>query len=260
MDVRRNTEEKAKYGWYVKNLIIGFFIIGFTGLGFFVLGFFFQGWIAFLLFFIGIILIILFLWPGIGFLVLNLSLGEDSIVAKKISAIKDIFPKEYLDVGCGTGRTTMKIAKILPISAHLTGIDIFNTNAISGNALQTVQNNARIEGVANKTTFQVGSATNIPFEDNKFDVINESFVLREIHKSNCKKKAINEIYRVLKPNGYLFVVERDRKAIRTIALLGIFCFVFKSKAYWHNLLEQNGFKGIIYEPSDGFGIFTAKKL
>ncbi|HEY0089826.1 MAG TPA: class I SAM-dependent methyltransferase [Candidatus Lokiarchaeia archaeon] len=173
--------------------------------------------------------------------------------------MKDIFPKEYLDVGCGTGRTAMKIAKILPISAHLTGIDIFNTNAISGNALQTVQNNARIEGVANKTTFQVGSATNIPFEDNKFDVINVSFVLREMHKSNGKKKAINEIYRVLKPNGYLFVEERDRKAIRTIALMGIFCLVFKPKAYWHNLLKQAGLNNINYEQLRGFGLFTARK-
>ena len=139
------------------------------------------------------------------------------------------------------------------------GIDIYNKIAISGNALETVQNNARIEGVEDKTMFQYGSATDIPFDDEIFDVINVSSVLHEIHDVKSQEKTVKEISRVLKSGGYLYLGEWNRTSLQTILYMGFCCFVFKKHDYWNRLLKKNGFKDIKYENDRGYVIFEARK-
>jgi len=173
-----------------------------------------------------------------------------------LTQIKD---PQILDIGCGTGRTAIKIAKKLENAGHLFGIDIYEKKAISGNSLYNVQNNAKIEGVENKTTFHFGSATEIPFENNRFDIINVSSVLHEVHTIDNKIKAMKEIHRVLKPGGYLYLSEWNRTSWKTIAMSGIFCFVFKNKKYWYDLIEKNKLKILSYEKFGGFGLFIARK-
>jgi ubiquinone/menaquinone biosynthesis C-methylase UbiE len=176
-----------------------------------------------------------------------------------MNALREIKNPEILDVGCGTGRTAIKIAKELKNGGHLYGIDIYSKLAIPGNALDTVQNNARIERVEEKTTFQYGTAIEIPFDDNKFDIVNVSSVLHEVHSPNGQDNAVQELYRVLKPGGYLYLGEWNRTSKELIAFCGLFCFVFKQKNYWKNLLEKNRFKEITYENIAGFGLFIARK-
>ena len=173
--------------------------------------------------------------------------------------LNELYNPEILDVGCGTGRTAIRIAKALKNGGHLFGIDIYSKFAISGNDLDTVEKNARIENVEEKTTFQYGSVTNIPFNENRFDIVNVSSVLHEVHDCNEQMRAIRELYRVLKPGGLLFLGEWNRKSWQSIAFCGLCCLVFKKKEYWDKLLKQNSFKMIKYENVAGFGIFTTKK-
>ncbi len=255
-------EDKPKYGWYVKDLIIGFNIIGLIGLSVFIYGFLINGIVQIILIISGITVIMVFLWPGIGMIMLNLILlrkmPKIDLIAR-MKALDEIENPQVLDVGCGTGRTAIKIAKILKKGGHLFGIDIYSKLAISGNDLDTVQNNAIVEKVEEKTTFQYGSAINIPFEKNSFDIVNVSSVLHEIHNPIGQVKAMQELYRVLKPGGYLYLSEWNRTSWQLIAFSGLCCFVFKHKDYWEKLLKENKFKNIIYENITGFGIFTARK-
>jgi len=257
--VLRIKEETPKYGWYVRDLIIGFTIIGLIGLIVLVFGLLNQAVFRIILLIAGITLILMFLWPGIGMIVLNLKIGNKFYLDKDMEALYKTSSPQILDVGCGTGRTAIKIAKILENGGHLTGIDIYERMAIAGNSLDTVQKNARIEGVDGKTTFQYGSATEIPFDDGIFDTVIVSSVLHEIHDLNNQKKALKEIYRVLKPGGYVYISEWNRNSLQTIAFTGIFCFVFKPNKYWQGLIEKNGFKEVKYKKFGGFGIFSAKK-
>ncbi|MFX1498004.1 MAG: class I SAM-dependent methyltransferase [Promethearchaeota archaeon] len=255
-------EEKPKYGWYVKNLIIGFTIIGLLGLTALIYGIIILGLWGIILITGGIALMLIFLWSGIGMIMMHLMLlrkiPKINLLAR-MKALDQIKNPQVLDVGCGTGRTALRIAKAFRNGGHLYGIDIYSKLAIPGNALYTVQNNARIEKVEDKTTFQYGSAIEIPFDENKFDIVNVSSVLHEVHDPNDKIKAIQELYRVLKPGGYLYLSEWNRTSWQLIAFCGLCCFVFKNKDYWEYLLNENGFKGIIYENISGFGIFTARK-
>jgi len=255
-------EEKPKYGWYVKNLIIGFNILGFIGLTALIYGLSIEGLMQIILMILGLAVVLVFLWPGIGMLFMNLFLLREmpkiNLVAR-MKALNEIDNPQILDVGCGTGRTAIKIAKTLKNEGHLFGIDIYSKFAISGNTLDTIQKNAKIENVEDKTTFQHGTAINIPFEKNSFDIVNVSSVLHEVHDPNGRSKAMAELYRVLKPGGYLYLGEWNRTSWQLIAFCGLCCFVFKHKDYWEKLLNENGFKDINYENFIGFGIFTARK-
>jgi len=255
-------EEKPKYGWYVKNLIIGFNIVGLIGLTSFIFGFLIDGIVQIILIISGVAVVLVFLWPGIGMIMMHLLLlrkmPKIDLMAR-MKALDEIDNPQILDAGCGTGRTAIRIAKALKNGGHLFGIDIYSKFAIPGNTLDTVQNNARIEKVEDKTTFQYGSATDIPFEENRFDIVNASSVLHEVHKANGKNRAMQELYRVLRPGGYLYLSEWNRKSWQCIAFCGLCCYVFKKKEYWDKLMKENNLKDITYENITGFGIFTARK-
>jgi SAM-dependent methyltransferase len=151
------SEERPKYGWYVKNLILAFNIIGLFGLIVFIIGLNLLGIFGVTLIIIGITLMILFLWPGIGLAIMNIILSKDDSEVQGMDILGKIQSPRVLDIGCGTGKTAIKIAKSLPKGGQLNGIDIYNVNAISGNSLATVNRNAELEGVSDKTTFQYGS-------------------------------------------------------------------------------------------------------
>ena len=254
-----SVEEKPRYGWYVKNLILFFNIIGSFGLIVLIIGLNILGMLGVILSIIGIFLIKLFLWPGIGLAAMNIIINKKDSEFQGLDILSKIQSPSVLDIGCGTGRTAIKIARCLPKGGHLNGIDIYNVNAISGNSLATVNRNAELEGVSDKSTFQFGSATEIPFEDNKFHIVNLSSVLHEVHDYENKERAMREIHRVLKPAGLLFMGEWNRFSWQLILHAGIFCMVFQRNKYWDDLIRKQGFTILTYEKFGGYGLFTAQK-
>lgn len=100
--------------------------------------------------------------------------------------------KKVLDVGCGNGYVLSKYAKE---GASVTGIDITET------AIDLCKK--RFEFMNLSGDFRVANAELLPFEDNTFDCICSMGVL---HHTPNPLKAIEEIYRVLKPNGRLIVM------------------------------------------------------
>ncbi len=252
-------EEKPKYGWYVKNLILAFSIIGIFGLIVFIIGLNLLGMLGITLSIIGIVLMVFFLWPGIGLAAMNIIIDKEDSEVQGMDILSKIQSPSVLDIGCGTGRTAIKIAKSLPKGGHLNGIDIYNVNAISGNSLATVNRNAELEGVNDKTTFQYGSATEIPFEDNKFHIVNLSSVLHEVHNYEDKERAMKEIHRVLKPKGFIFIGEWNRYSWQLILYSGILCIVFQRRKYWNDLIRKQGFTILKYENFGGYGLFIIQK-
>jgi len=253
------SEEKPKYGWYVKNLILAFNIVGAFGIIVFIIGLLLLGMLGIILSIVSITLMALFLWPGLGLAAMNIILGKEDSEDWGMDILSKIQSPRVLDIGCGTGRTAIKIAKSLPKGGHLNGIDIYNVNAISGNSLETINRNAKLEGVSDKTTFQFGSATEIPFEDNKFNIVNLSSVLHEVHDYEDKERAMKEIHRVLKPKGFLIIGEWNRYSWQLILYSGIFCMVFQRRKYWDDLIRKHGFTILNYEDFGGYRQFNAQK-
>ena len=109
-------EEKPQYGWYVKNIIIGFTVTGLLGLTAFVFGLILLGLWGITFIIIGLTLMCVFLWPGLGMITMHLllinTLDKDNIVSR-MKVLDEIENPQILDVGCGTGRTAIRIAKAL---------------------------------------------------------------------------------------------------------------------------------------------------
>ena len=97
-----------------------------------------------------------------------------------------------LDFGCGPGTITVGLARAVePGEVH--GIDM------EASQIDLARAAAEAGGHAN-ATFHVGDVTNLPFEDNFFDVAHCHAVLMHVPDTNA---ALAEVKRVLKPGGII---------------------------------------------------------
>lgn len=105
-----------------------------------------------------------------------------------------------LDVGCGLGVMLIGAAKRLT-TGTAAGIDIWQTQDLSGNHPDAALENARREGVADRVTIKTADMRQIPFPDGYFDVIVSNVAIHNLYKKEERAAAVREIERVLKPGG-----------------------------------------------------------
>lgn len=107
---------------------------------------------------------------------------------------------KVLELGCGSGAFTTFFARAVGNDGNVFALDI------QSKMLEQLQNKLkRTENRDIKNIVPVeGNAYNLLFEDNYFDLVYTIAVLQEIPD---KINALNEIKRVLKPNGILAVTE-----------------------------------------------------
>ena len=67
--------------------------------------------------------------------------------------------------------------------------------------------NAKAEGVANLVEVKTGDMRELPFEDQTIDVVVSSLAIHNIPDKQGRAKAIQEIARVLKPNGQVALLD-----------------------------------------------------
>jgi ubiquinone/menaquinone biosynthesis C-methylase UbiE len=113
--------------------------------------------------------------------------------------------EQILDIGCGRGLILIEAAKQLT-SGKAIGLDIWESEDLTGNTKDAAEDNAKIENVLNKVEFVEGDARQLPFLATSFDVVFSSMALHNIPSERERIKAIREIVRVLKPNGR-FVIQ-----------------------------------------------------
>lgn len=109
-----------------------------------------------------------------------------------LNAIKKHKPAKILDAGCGRG-FYIKLFSYLTFPKKIVGIDISET--YTQKAKTITQNDKRVE-------VAVASIYKLPFKDNYFDCVVCSEVLEHLDDD---LKALQELRRVLKPNGILLI-------------------------------------------------------
>ncbi len=105
--------------------------------------------------------------------------------------------QKLLDVAGGTGDIAFRFLKRAP-DATATVCDMTESMLIEG------QKRAEAANMADRLTWVVGDAMDLPFENNSFDVFTISFGIRNVTRV---QDALNEAFRVLKPGGRLMVLE-----------------------------------------------------
>jgi SAM-dependent methyltransferase len=114
--------------------------------------------------------------------------------------------ERVLDVGCGHGLMLLGAAKKLA-SGRAVGIDLWQKQDQAGNSREATLENARREGVAERVDLIDGDARQMPFERESFDVVVSSWALHNIYDAAGRRRALEEIVRVLKPGGRVLITD-----------------------------------------------------
>lgn len=128
-----------------------------------------------------------------------MSLGIDNIWRKKaLKEIVDGTQQQILDVACGTGDSTIAIAKAMEPGGRVTGIDI------SAGMMEPLMRKAAHEGVHDRIKLLQADALQMPFEADSFHRVTCAFGIRNFED---RKKGLAEFLRVLKPGGRAVILE-----------------------------------------------------
>jgi demethylmenaquinone methyltransferase/2-methoxy-6-polyprenyl-1,4-benzoquinol methylase len=115
-----------------------------------------------------------------------------------VTALKLHKPLSILDLATGSGDVAFALANKLPQTVKITGMDfcepMLAEARIKQKAITTAEN----------ISFQQGDGLDLPIQDATYDAVTISFGLRNMAD---REKSLNEMRRVLKPDGHLFVLE-----------------------------------------------------
>lgn len=132
--------------------------------------------------------------------------GKFVIWARLLAQLHLRGDEQVLDLGCGRGAILLMVAKLLP-RGKATGVDLWKTSDQSGNAMETTERNARLEGVSERVALCTADMRELPFADASFDVVLSSLAIHNIQDADGRLQTINEAVRVVKPGGRLLLAD-----------------------------------------------------
>lgn len=137
--------------------------------------------------------------------------------------------QKILDVGCGMAHLLYEFSQVVP-SIEVTGMDI------SDYALQHAKEEVRPYLIK-------GNATELPFEDDSFDLVISLTTLHNLKVFDLKK-AVQEIERVSKRNSYI-MVESFRNDEEEVNMLywQLTCQSYYAVDEWEWLYNEWGYTG-----------------
>jgi Methylase involved in ubiquinone/menaquinone biosynthesis len=161
-----------------------------------------------------------------------------------------------LDAGCGSGRTSIAIGKILK-NGRIVAIDRFDADYIADGGNKLLERNLKIANIMDKVDIQTQDITGLKFEDGKFDASVSSYMLD--HLGDKKLKGLREINRVLKKRGkFLFIV-----AVPNYFTYMLFSVISRlsliSVKDWKQLFREADFKCISEGDINGGHYFLLEK-
>lgn len=161
--------------------------------------------------------------------ILFLSFGGEGRFRRALIDFADVKEGEQvLDACCGTGTLTYLLAERVGKTGAVTGIDL------SGGLLKEAAKKAK---KVLPLTFSQASCADMPFPDGSFNKVFVSFGLHEIAETD-RQKSLQEMYRVLKANGSLFILEYHLpRAVLAGFIVKVFHRLFENEEAYRMLLD-----------------------
>ncbi len=113
-------------------------------------------------------------------------------------------PRRILDLGCGTGSTTVLLKRAFP-QAEVIGLDLSPYMLIAGDR------KAREAGLS--IHFQQGNAEQTEFPDASFDLVTASLLFHETPPL-VACEILQESFRLLKPGGEVLILDGNQSTLR----------------------------------------------
>ena len=136
---------------------------------------------------------------------------------------------KILDVGCGKGYLLYDFKKVMP-NAEIYGLDI--SKYALANSKEEI-----------KKSLTLGSATNLPWPDNYFDLVISINTIHCLHLHDLTR-SIQEIQRVGNSNKYICVESfRNESEKANLLYWQVTCEAFHNPESWKWLFKTNGYTG-----------------
>ncbi len=108
--------------------------------------------------------------------------------------------ERVLDLACGTGTLALRVQDRAP-GARVTGVD--------ADPKILEQARAKAEKAGAEVSFDVGMSTDLPYDDDSFDVVLSTLFFHHL-TDEAKRDSAEEIGRVLRPGGRVVVADFGR--------------------------------------------------
>jgi ubiquinone/menaquinone biosynthesis C-methylase UbiE len=172
--------------------------------------------------------------------VVALTMRERTFRSRLVAQVAAASPAAVLEIGCGTGSLTTRLAQALP-TASITGLD----------PDPSVLARAQAKDHAHRIAWLSGSAVELPLPDQSFDRVVASLLLHHLTDAE-KQRALAEAQRVLRPGGRLHVADwgapQDPIMGAAFFLLRAIDGFDRTRAHAHgelpDLIARAGFAGI----------------
>jgi ubiquinone/menaquinone biosynthesis C-methylase UbiE len=147
-------------------------------------------------------------------LVKVITLGREGAMRTRMLDLARVAPGEsVLDVGCGTGTLAMAAKRRVGDAGTVEGIDA------SAEMIDRARKKAK--RAHSGAAFRVASAESLPFETSRFDVVLSTIMLHHLPRA-VRSQAIQEMRRVLKPDGRVLIVDFGRRTSEHRGLMAHF--------------------------------------
>ncbi len=127
--------------------------------------------------------------------ILKWVMREETFKRKLVARANIQAGTNVLDLGCGTGTLTLMLKRAYP-NTHITGMD----------GDPQVLQIAREKSQSLDIRWEEGLASSLPYPNSSFDRVVTSLVIHHLATED-KRRAFKEIYRVLDPQGELYVLD-----------------------------------------------------
>jgi len=162
--------------------------------------------------------------PDFHFKLMSLSFKLRDLFLPRMNILKEVRIRpgfHVLDYGCGPGSYIIPLAELVGKSGKIYALDIHPL------AIQNVQRVASKKQLTNVVTIRSDCKTGLP--DKSLDVV---LLYDTLHELNGPDNVLEELHRVLKPNGILSFSDhhlKENEILSKVAKRGLFSLSGKGK-------------------------------
>jgi len=210
------------------------------------------------------------LWAVAGFLIMRFGMDINGRARLPTQAFLASGPGKILDMGAGTGRSTLMVLEARP-AATVVALDQFGASykqhfGSAGDRRSVVEvgterlmANLRAAGVDRRASVQAGDMREMPLPSNSFDAVLSAYAIDHLNRDGIRK-ALREASRVLKPGGDFLLILVAKEFWLDIAWGPVVLHThMHGPRDWERFLRDAGFKVVEEGTQPGTLYLLARK-